>query len=48
VIIVPFEAIEERARERAGGAQALVARLPLPKSTDELRAVPDDRYLSMM
>jgi 3-methyladenine DNA glycosylase Tag len=48
VIIVPFEAIEERARERAGGAQALVARLPVPKSADDLRAVPDDRYLSMM
>jgi 3-methyladenine DNA glycosylase Tag len=48
VIIVPFEAIEERARERAGGAQALVARLPVPKSPEDLRAVQDDRYLSMM
>ena len=44
----PFEAIEERARERLGGAQALVQRLPLPKSADELRATPDDRYLSDM
>lgn len=48
MIIVPFEAIEERSRERAGGAQALVARLPMPKSADELRALPDDRYLSLM
>jgi 3-methyladenine DNA glycosylase Tag len=47
-IVIPFEAIEERARERLGGAQALVQRLPIPKSPDELRAVPDDRYLSDM
>jgi len=47
-VILPFEAIEERARERLGGAQALVARLPVPKDRDELRATPDDRYLSQM
>jgi 3-methyladenine DNA glycosylase Tag len=47
-IVIPFEAIEERARERLGGAQALVERLPIPKSADELRATPDDRYLSDM
>jgi 3-methyladenine DNA glycosylase Tag len=47
-IIIPFEAIEERARERVGGMQALTERLPIPKSADELRAVPDDRYLSEM
>lgn len=47
-MIIPFEAIEERARERAGGVQALAARLPVPKKPDELRAVPDDRYLSLM
>ena len=47
-IVIPFEAIEERARERLGGAQALVQRLPIPKSADELRATPDDRYLSDM
>jgi 3-methyladenine DNA glycosylase Tag len=46
--VIPFEAIEERARERVGGAQALTERLPRPKSADELRAVPDDRYLSQM
>lgn len=48
MLVIPFEAIEERARERAGGAQALTLRLPRPKSADELRAVPDDRYLSQM
>ena len=48
MLIIPFEAIEERARERVGGMQALVGRLPTPKSPDELRAVPDDRYLSLM
>jgi 3-methyladenine DNA glycosylase Tag len=47
-IIIPFEAIEERARERVGGMQALTNRLPIPKSADQLRAVPDDRYLSDM
>ena len=47
-IVIPFEAIEERARERLGGAQALVQRLPVPRSADELRATPDDRYLSDM
>jgi 3-methyladenine DNA glycosylase Tag len=48
VLVIPFEAIEERARERVGGAQALTDRLPRAKSGDELRAVPDDRYLSQM
>jgi 3-methyladenine DNA glycosylase Tag len=48
VLVIPFEAIEERARERAGGAQALTNRLPRPKSADELRALGDDRYLSQM
>jgi 3-methyladenine DNA glycosylase Tag len=48
VLVIPFEAIEERARERVGGAQALTNRLPRPKSPEELRVVPDDRYLSQM
>jgi 3-methyladenine DNA glycosylase Tag len=48
VLVIPFEAIEERARERVGGVQALSERLPRPKSADELRALPDDRYLSQM
>ena len=47
-IIIPFEAIEERARERLGGMQALTDRLPVPKSADQLRVLPDDRYLSDM
>jgi 3-methyladenine DNA glycosylase Tag len=47
-IVIPFEAIEERARERVGGMQALTDRLPIPKSADELRALPDERYLSEM
>ncbi|MGI9451827.1 MAG: DNA-3-methyladenine glycosylase I [Geminicoccaceae bacterium] len=48
MIVVPFEAIEERARERVGGFAELVARLPRPKSGEELRGIPDDRYLSQM
>jgi 3-methyladenine DNA glycosylase Tag len=47
-LVIPFEAIEERARERAGGMQALRTRLPVPKSAEELRGVGDDRYLSLM
>jgi 3-methyladenine DNA glycosylase Tag len=48
MLMIPFEAIEERARERVGGAQALTSRLPRPKSADELRSIPDHRYLSQM
>jgi 3-methyladenine DNA glycosylase Tag len=47
-LVIPFEAIEERARERVGGVQALARRLPVPKSAEELRAESDDRYLSLM
>jgi 3-methyladenine DNA glycosylase Tag len=47
-LVIPFEAIEERARERVGGMQALVGRLPQPNSAEELRALGDDRYLSLM
>jgi 3-methyladenine DNA glycosylase Tag len=47
-LVIPFEAIEERARERVGGMQALVGRLPQPKAAEELRALGDDRYLSLM
>ena len=43
-----FEAILAEAQARAGGAAALEQRLPLPKSPDELRALADDRYLSLM
>jgi 3-methyladenine DNA glycosylase Tag len=48
VLVIPFEAIEERARERVGGVQKLSERLPRPKSADELRALSNDRYLSQM
>ncbi|MDH3662107.1 MAG: DNA-3-methyladenine glycosylase I [Alphaproteobacteria bacterium] len=48
MIVIPFEAIEERARERVGGFADLAARLPRPKSGEELRAIPDDCYLSRM
>ncbi len=43
-----FTPILERARKRAGGAEALEAELPHPKSDAELRALGDDRYLSLM
>jgi hypothetical protein len=43
----PFAPIVEAARTRLGAA-VLEARLPQPRSADELRAVPDDRYLSQM
>ena len=46
--MTPFAPIMDTARARAGGVAALEARLPAPKSPDELRAVPDDRYLSLM
>ncbi|HMD64348.1 MAG TPA: DNA-3-methyladenine glycosylase I [Stellaceae bacterium] len=42
-----FGPIIESARTRLGAA-ALEARLPQPRSTAELKAVPDDRYLSQM
>jgi len=43
----PFSAILDAARTRHGAA-ALEARLPTPKTPDQLRATPDDRYLSQM
>ncbi len=43
-----FQPILEAARARAGGAAALEARLPRPKSPAELRSVTDDRYLSLI
>lgn len=41
-----FDDIFERAAERHGGAVALEARLPKPKSTAEIAAIPDHRWLS--
>ena len=43
-----FALILERARNRAGDAEALEAELPKPNSVEELRALGDDRYLSLM
>src|SRR5437870_13637135 len=43
----PFAAILDAARTRHGAA-ALDARLPTPKTAEQLRATPDDRYLSQM
>jgi 3-methyladenine DNA glycosylase Tag len=43
----PFAPILEAARTRLG-ATALEARLPQPRAAAELKAVPDDRYLSQM
>jgi 3-methyladenine DNA glycosylase Tag len=45
--MTPFATILDAALTRHGAA-ALEARLPQQKSADELRAVPDDRYLSQM
>jgi 3-methyladenine DNA glycosylase Tag len=44
---LPFAEILDAARARHG-ASALDARLPSPKTPDELRATPDDRCLSQM
>src|SRR5579862_2910727 len=43
----PFAAILDAARTRHGAA-ALERRLPTPKTAEELKATPDDRYLSQM
>jgi 3-methyladenine DNA glycosylase Tag len=45
--VTSFAAIRKRALERLGKAE-LERRLPQPKSAAELRAVADDRYLSLM
>ncbi len=44
----PFQAIFDRAAKRKGGAAALEAMLFTPKTADELAAIPDHRWLSMM
>lgn len=46
--MTPYTTILEAALACTGGDAALEARLPLPKSADELCAVADDRYLSLM
>jgi 3-methyladenine DNA glycosylase Tag len=45
--VTPFATILETARTRHGAA-SLEARLPRPKTPAELKATPDDRYLSQM
>ena len=45
--LMAFTKIFDAARTRTGAA-ALEARLPTPKTADELAAQPDDRYLSQM
>jgi 3-methyladenine DNA glycosylase Tag len=45
--LTPFAAILDAARTEHGAA-ALEARLPTPKTPAELKATPDDRYLSQM
>ena len=47
-LMTSFAEIERAAEAREGGAEALAARLPSPKSAEELRALGDDRYLSLM
>jgi 3-methyladenine DNA glycosylase Tag len=44
----PWKAIEARAAKRQGGADALAARLPRPKSRAALRRVTDARWLAQM
>ncbi len=43
-----FATIKAAAEARAGGAKALARRLPKPKTAAQLRAVGDDRYLSLL
>jgi 3-methyladenine DNA glycosylase Tag len=45
--VTPFATIFDTARQRHGDA-AIEARLPHPKSPEELAATPDHRYLSQM
>lgn len=43
-----FQEIFDIAADRKGGAAALEAMLSVPKPPEELAAIPDDRWLSMM
>ncbi|MES1940522.1 hypothetical protein T5B8_09771 [Salinisphaera sp. T5B8] len=43
-----FSVIEQRARERVGGADALESRLIRPEPPESLAMIGDDRYLSVM
>jgi 3-methyladenine DNA glycosylase Tag len=46
--MTPFKTILAEAERRNGGKAGLAALLPVAKSSTELAAVPDDRYLSAM
>lgn len=46
--MTPFGDIVKAAEDAVGGAKALSGRLPRAKTAAELRAIPDDRYLSLM
>ncbi len=46
--MVPFGPFLKRAEARCGGRGNLQARLPRPKTTADLAATGDDRYLSLM
>ena len=46
--MLSFDRIRARAAERCDGAAELRTRLPVPMTADELRALGDDRYLSLM
>jgi 3-methyladenine DNA glycosylase Tag len=46
--MTPFKTILAEAERRNGGKAGLAALLPVAKSSIELAAVPDDRYLSAM
>lgn len=43
-----FDRLFDIAAQRKGGADAFEETLPIMKSADELAAIPDDRWLSMM
>ena len=45
---VSFAELYARAAERKGGTQALEHALPVPKSRDDLVAIPDARWLAEM
>ena len=46
--MIPFKSIFARAARRRGGEDAVEGLLVAPKSADELAAMGDDRYLSLM
>jgi 3-methyladenine DNA glycosylase Tag len=48
MVLTPFADIRARAAARKGGEAALAALLPAIKSADDLAAIPDDRWLSIL